>query len=455
VHDNFFVNLIKTHCGDNDVVTVDPSQNPDILFYSVFGQSNGAYRARRRVFYAGEPVSHRTNADFNLTFDASNAINTRLPLWVCYFDHAILSPRQIPKREKFCSYIATNPRANRETFVEQLSSQYKRVDCGGKHLNNIGGAIPPGTNASGKIEHNKQYKFAIAFENTQYPGYVTEKICDVYKSGCIPIYWGTPDVVKDFNPSTFINANDFSDFDALIDHIRRVDCDDALYASYFKDPVLSNEWMQIFTDPSRAFFKQLVSDILHFNKMKTNVSEEILGLRFKYFINDCMASNSVGVKKKEWEPHITKFTQLYNSLFNIKNIIDIGANFGYHTLLFSQVCSENVYAFEPQSQSFKLLEDNLEINKIKNVILYNYACGDENCDIKMPVFINCNNTINMGDITPNMGVFSCSSITKSIILDQFNFSSKIDLIKLDVQGWEKKVLMGATTLLKIHKPVLI
>lgn len=188
--------------------------------------------------------------------------------------------------------------------------------------------------------------------------------------------------------------------------------------------------------------------------MKTNISEEILGLRFKYFINDCMASNSVGVKK-EWEPHITKFTQLYNSLFNIKNIIDIGANFGYHTLLFSQVCSENVYAFEPQSQSFKLLEDNVEINKIKNVILYNYACGDENCDVKMPVFINCDNTINMGDITPNLGDFSSSSITKSIILDQFNFSSKIDLIKLDVQGWEKKVLMGATTLLKIHKPVLI
>jgi GR25 family glycosyltransferase involved in LPS biosynthesis len=265
-HDNFFVNLIKTHCGDNVVVTtVSPSQTPDVLFYSVFGQSNVAYHAGRKVFYAGEPVPHRPNADFNITFDASNAINTRLPLWVCYFDHAILTPNRfppIPKREKFCSYIATNPRANRETFVEQLSSQYKRVDCGGKHLNNIGGAIPPGTNASGKIEHNKQYKFAIAFENTQYPGYVTEKICDVYKSGCIPIYWGTPDIIKDFNPSTFINANDFPDLDALIDHIRRVDCDDALYASYFKDPVLSDEWMQIFADPNRAFFKQLVSDVL-------------------------------------------------------------------------------------------------------------------------------------------------------------------------------------------------
>jgi len=188
--------------------------------------------------------------------------------------------------------------------------------------------------------------------------------------------------------------------------------------------------------------------------MRTTVSEEILGLRFKYFINDCMATTSIGCNK-EWEPHITKFVRVYNSLYNIKNIIDIGANFGYHTVLFSQVCSENVYAFEPQIQSFKLLEDNLEINKIKNVILHNYACGDVNCDIKMPVFVNCNYTLNMGDITPNMITSSHYSMSKSVILDEYIFPSKIDLIKLDVQGWEKKVLLGATTLLKIHKPVLI
>lgn len=269
VHDNFFVNIIKQYSGFKMEV-VEPHQNPDVLFYSLFGHSVGSYRAGRKVFFAGESVPPRADADFNITFDASNAVNARVPVWVCYFDEAILRPNAsgtMHKREKFCSYIASQPgfENNRERFVQQLSTKYKRVDCGGKHLNNIGGAIPPGVNASGKIEHNKQYKFAIAFENKQYPGYVTEKICDAYKSGCIPIYWGTPDVVQDFNPSTFINANDFSDFDALIDHIRRVDCDDELYASYFKDPILSDAWMRIFADPAHAFFKQIVSDILTFD----------------------------------------------------------------------------------------------------------------------------------------------------------------------------------------------
>lgn len=98
--------------------------------------------------------------------------------------------------------------------------------------------------------------------------------------------------------------------------------------------------------------------------MQTKISNEVLGFRYKYFINDNMAISSVGLDK-EWEPHIRKFTQLYNSIYKIKNIIDIGANFGYHTLLFSKECSENVIAFEPQIQNFELLEENVKINKLK------------------------------------------------------------------------------------------
>jgi len=187
--------------------------------------------------------------------------------------------------------------------------------------------------------------------------------------------------------------------------------------------------------------------------METNTIE-VLGVKYKYFINDCMAANSVG-KKREWEPHIRKFTNLYNEIYDIKNIIDIGANFGYHTLLFSQNCSENVYAFEPQIQNFELLEENIKMNEIKNIILYNYACGDQNCEIKMPI-IDTNQTINMGDFTPNLNCTNNNfSITKSIVLDEIFFHQKIDFIKIDVQGWEKKVLLGAINLLKTQKPVII
>ena len=184
------------------------------------------------------------------------------------------------------------------------------------------------------------------------------------------------------------------------------------------------------------------------------ISDEFKGYKFKYYRSDKLAI-CVFKNGNEWEPHITKFVELFYKDFNTKNIIDIGANFGYHTLFFSRLCAENVFAFEPQLQNFNLLKDNVELNKIQNVVLYNYACGDTNCYIKLPLYDDTK-LVNMGDITPNIldkGLLYTN--TKSIRLDDEVFNCKIDLIKIDVQGWEKKVLEGAKNLLKKHKPTLI
>ena len=64
------------------------------------------------------------------------------------------------------------------------------------------------------------------------------KICDIFKSNTVPIYWGSSEVIQDFNPKSFINSNDFSNFDELVEFIKKVDNDDILYASYFKEPIL-------------------------------------------------------------------------------------------------------------------------------------------------------------------------------------------------------------------------
>ncbi len=180
----------------------------------------------------------------------------------------------------------------------------------------------------------------------------------------------------------------------------------------------------------------------------------IIGFNFEYFKNDLLGNYSIS-SGNEWEPHITSFVKLYKSFFTIENIIDIGANFGYHTICFSQCANGHVIAFEPQQQNFELLERNVQHNNVNNVILYNFACGDENCDVTMPFIENPTTMINMGDITPNILVNEKFTVTRSIILDEFELPSKIDLIKIDVQGWEKKVLSGAHKLLCVHKPILI
>ena len=183
---------------------------------------------------------------------------------------------------------------------------------------------------------------------------------------------------------------------------------------------------------------------------------DIHDLKLTSFVSDSMASYFID-NNTTWEPHLTKFVTLYNHFYHINNIIDVGANFGYHTLLFSKEVKQNVLAFEPQLQNFKLLEKNIKDNNITNVIPYNLACGDDNCDIQMP-FINKTGKykINMGDFTPNIiNDNTETTTTKSIILDEMDIKSQIDLIKIDVQGWEKKVLLGAYNILRIHKPILI
>jgi FkbM family methyltransferase len=176
----------------------------------------------------------------------------------------------------------------------------------------------------------------------------------------------------------------------------------------------------------------------------------------EYFKNDAMARDSIG-KDIKWEPHVSKFVELYNDSFPIHNIIDVGANFGYHTLFFSKNVAENgfVYAFEPQIQNFNLLYKNIKVNDIDNVILHNKACSDINDVVKMPMIKKDSGIVNMGDMTVNwIDTSQLYCDVESIMLDDIKFP-EISLIKLDVQGWESKVLNGAKKLIKKYKPTLI
>ncbi len=58
-----------------------------------------------------------------------------------------------------------------------------------------------------KIKTLMNYNFTIAFENTDHPGYITEKIIHAFIAGTIPLYWGGGDYLKETFPSdTFINC---------------------------------------------------------------------------------------------------------------------------------------------------------------------------------------------------------------------------------------------------------
>jgi hypothetical protein len=55
--------------------------------------------------------------------------------------------------------------------------------------------------AKDKQKTLKRYNFVLAFENSDFPGYITEKIFDAFKSGAVPLYWGGGGFLKETIPA--------------------------------------------------------------------------------------------------------------------------------------------------------------------------------------------------------------------------------------------------------------
>jgi hypothetical protein len=67
------------------------------------------------------------------------------------------------------------------------------------------GFVPPGR----KREVLQNYRFAIVYENGEFPGYISEKIMDCFLAGTVPVYLGAPNVTRWIPPDCFIDARDY------------------------------------------------------------------------------------------------------------------------------------------------------------------------------------------------------------------------------------------------------
>ena len=155
----------------------------------------------------------------------------------------------IQNEKKFCCFLSSNPTAQeRNAFFDSLSS-YKHVDSGGAIKNNIGYRV------TDKIPWLKEYKFSIAFENSQHPGYTTEKLPHALIANTIPIYWGNPQVDKDFNPKAFINCHDYESFDDVIEVVKEIDQNNTLYFKYLRESYFRSEIENEFCREDAIFAK--------------------------------------------------------------------------------------------------------------------------------------------------------------------------------------------------------
>jgi FkbM family methyltransferase len=122
-------------------------------------------------------------------------------------------------------------------------------------------------------------------------------------------------------------------------------------------------------------------------------------------------------------------------------IVDCGANIGIATLYFKYYYpSANIVSFEPDPGTFKLLKKNCEANKLSNVALHNKALSDKKGKIKFYSYGNFEgspgNTIHKKWVNFNNVL---ERNLDCVTLSSINLK-KIDLLKIDVEGAEGKII---------------
>jgi hypothetical protein len=180
-----------------------------------------------------------------------------------YRPEALLALDQRPPsdKHKFCAFLFQNRDKGfegvniREMLLVELN-KYKSVDEN-KDVDNF-----QKQNAGTRFSENQMglhtfydanvelllpYKFVIAIENTGFDDWITERIVNAYLAKSIPIYWGSENPEKYFNPSTYIDVRKFNSIHDVAEYVKKIDSDDKLYNSYFSEPPMSQEqWDSLF-----------------------------------------------------------------------------------------------------------------------------------------------------------------------------------------------------------------
>lgn len=253
-HNNIFTNVLRKRYN---ITVLDDTANeePQLLFYSIFGSTHLRYNNCIKIYFTGE----NDVPDFNLCDYALSAQllhlgerHMRLPQYLFYDEYEKLNdihPIDSSATERpFGSVVVSNSTyvaPERNTIIDAIE-QYKPLAYGGSYRNNVGGRVPD------KMAFIKQYKFNVALENSIVDGYTTEKIVEPMAAGTVPIYWGNKYVSKEFNPEAFINIADYDSYDRAIDAIARIDNDREAYLKMLSAPKILSEcridWQEKLSD---------------------------------------------------------------------------------------------------------------------------------------------------------------------------------------------------------------
>ena len=193
------------------------------------------------------------------------------------------------------------------------------------------------------------------------------------------------------------------------------------------------------------FFRR--SRLGHLNDVILEDSYAVKFILHPYDRNPIRWQLKAGTNKPEFD-EIAKIIKKDNVVF------DVGANIGLISAFMGHRVGTGgtVYAFEPQPETRKELQKTIALNELENVVVAPYALSSEVGTADL-YFVNNNKLSSLAPVGDNhYGTNKTVRIATNTI-DNFcsqNNVTHIDFIKIDVEGFEYEVLIGAREMLQKH-----
>jgi len=175
--------------------------------------------------------------------------------------------------------------------------------------------------------------------------------------------------------------------------------------------------------------------------IKLIIEKDIFGKTIK-FVSQSIQDDAVFLKGKLYDSDlIKKAKEVMDTFTDEDRFIDAGAHVGIFSLMLGK---GRAYAFEPDIVNFMYLVQNIQLNKV-NVIPIHEAlfCTEENYEIEK------------GQHSGLCKLNFSGGIKQTKVLDKLHFEGNIKLIKIDVEGLDMQVLLGAIKLIDKFRPFII
>lgn len=154
-----------------------------------------------------------------------------------------------------------------------------------------------------------------------------------------------------------------------------------------------------------------------------------------------------------YEPHVTSVFS--HELKPGMNVLDIGANIGYFTMLAAKLVGQtgDVIAIEPNPTNVKLMEASRRTNSFDNITIVQAAAGRGLGLLMLNTSFSNGTTAGLsGDLA---GLLEATTVPCLVIDDLVPEDKHIDFVKIDVEGAEYNALFGAQKTIRRCKPTIV